>query len=147
MPTAIVLSAVLVAVCTAIHYSALRIASRLSRPREVPGRALAAAVALISMAHIVEATVYAGGFWLGTHALDIGSLKPSGAGGSGEMTFMDYFYFSLVNFTTLGRGDLIPEGHLRFMTAMEAFHGFLLITASGSYVLQIMSGKDPFARS
>ncbi len=39
----------------------------------------------------------------------------------------------------------MPNGHLRFMTAMEAFHGFLLITVSGTFVLQIMSGKKPFS--
>ena len=146
MIVAIALSAALVATCTAIHYAVLRGASRMSRPREAPGRALAVAVAMISLAHVIEATVYAGGFWAGTFVFDIGSLKPSGQGDAGDMTFMDYFYFSLVNFTTLGRGDLIPQGHLRFMTAVEAFHGFLLITASGSYVLQIMSGKDPFGK-
>ena len=104
MLTAIVLSAALVATCTAIHYAALRAASRMSRPGEAPGRALAMAVAMISIAHVIEATVYAGGFWAGTFAFDIGSLKPSGSDDASEMTFMDYFYFSLVNFTTLGRG-------------------------------------------
>ncbi len=39
----------------------------------------------------------------------------------------------------------MPTGHLRFMAAMEAFHGFLLITASGSFVLQVMSGKKPLS--
>jgi hypothetical protein len=31
------------------------------------------------------------------------------------------------------------------MTAMAAFHGFLLITMSGTFVLQIMNGKKPLA--
>lgn len=59
------------------------------------------------------------------------------------MSWMDYFYFSLVNFTTLGRGDITPLGHLRFIGGIEAFVGFLMITASGSYVLQVMSGNPP----
>ncbi|PSK80827.1 ion channel [Limimaricola soesokkakensis] len=50
-------------------------------------------------------------------------------------------YFSLVNFTTLGRGDLNPDGHLRFISGIEAFHGFLTITASGSFMLQVIGGK------
>ena len=58
---------------------------------------------------------------------------------------MDYFYFSLVNFTTLRRGDLTPVGHLRFTSGIEAFHGFLMITASGSFVLQIMGGRAPLS--
>tara|TARA_R100000306_G_scaffold58879_1_gene57576 strand:+ start:5175 stop:5420 length:246 start_codon:yes stop_codon:yes gene_type:complete len=77
--------------------------------------------------------------------VQIGDLVSSPAGKGGPLTFIDYFYFSLVNYTTLGRGDLMPDGHLRFMTAMEAFHGFLLITASGTFILQIMGGKKPLA--
>ncbi|WP_352311011.1 ion channel [Psychrobacter sp. W2-37-MNA-CIBAN-0211] len=79
------------------------------------------------------------------HDLEVGNLVSSSSSDGSSLNFMDYFYFSLVNFTTLGRGDLMPNGHLRFMTAMEAFHGFLLITVSGTFVLQIMSGKKPLS--
>tara|TARA_R110000787_G_scaffold93924_2_gene196270 strand:+ start:1002 stop:1184 length:183 start_codon:yes stop_codon:yes gene_type:complete len=53
----------------------------------------------------------------------------------------------MVNFTTLGRGDLVSTDHLRFITAIEAFVGFLLITASGAFLLNILSGKSPLAVS
>ncbi|BBI67411.1 hypothetical protein PKHYL_16020 [Psychrobacter sp. KH172YL61] len=97
------------------------------------------------LAHILEALLYATGFWVAVHNFQVGDLVSSSSNGSASLTFMDYFYFSLVNYTTLGRGDLMPNGHLRFMTAMEAFHGFLLITMSGTFVLQIMNGKKPLA--
>ncbi|MGR3540101.1 MAG: ion channel [Hasllibacter sp.] len=137
-------SALLVAICTSVHYGILTAAARAADPARRVGPALAVAVAFISVAHVIEATIYAAGFWTGTFVLEIGRLVSSGGGT--VHSFMDHFYFSLVNFTTLGRGDLTPEGHLRFMTAIEAFHGFLLITASGSYVLQVMSGRNPFGR-
>ena len=38
-----------------------------------------------------------------------------------------------------------PDGHLRFITGIEAFHGFLTITASGSFMLQVIRGKAPFS--
>ncbi|WP_254696031.1 ion channel [Palleronia sp. THAF1] len=56
---------------------------------------------------------------------------------------MDRFYFSFVNYTTLGRGDLLPTGHLRLLTAMEAMLGFLVITGSGSFLLKIIYGQSP----
>ena len=74
----------------------------------------------------------------GDATLEIGTF-----GKAQDMSWMDYFYFLLVNFTTLGRGELVPTDHLRFLAAIEAFVGFLMITASGSYVLQVMAGKPP----
>ena len=53
---------------------------------------------------------------------------------------------ALVNFTRLGQGDLTPDGHLRFMTAMEDFHDFLLNTAAGTFVLQLMGGNKTIGK-
>ncbi|MGK0526135.1 MAG: putative membrane protein [Pseudomonadales bacterium] len=145
MIVAIVLAAILIAVCTAIHYGALRFASQFVTPSRHPGHCLAVAVAAIVLAHTSEALLYAAAFWVAAQDLHVGDLVSSASNDGTPLTFMDYFYFSLVNFTTLGRGDLTPAGHFRFLTAMEAFHGFLLITASGAFVLQIMGGKKPFA--
>jgi len=36
-------------------------------------------------------------------------------------------------FTTLGFGDVIPYGAIRFMTGMEALTGLVLITWSASF--------------
>ncbi|UWQ22237.1 potassium channel family protein [Jannaschia sp. W003] len=143
MILAILYSALLIGLCTALHYGALRLAAGAIRPGRATGAALMLAVGLIAVAHSLEALIYAGAFWHAAHGLGIGTLTVSGQEGEAP-AFMDYFYFSLVNLTTLGRGDLVPNGHLRFMTGAEAFHGFLLITASGSFVLQVMAGRNPF---
>ena len=145
MILAIIMAAILIAVCTAIHYGVLKFSSQFVTPSRHPGHCLGVAVASIVLAHILEALLYATGFWVAVHNFQVGDLVSSSSNGSASLTFMDYFYFSLVNYTTLGRGDLMPNGHLRFMTAMEAFHGFLLITMSGTFVLQIMNGKKPLA--
>lgn len=52
---------------------------------------------------------------------------------------MDVFGLSLVNVATLGLGDLTPTGHLRFVAALEALNGFLLITCSASFVHRAVS--------
>lgn len=114
--------------------------------RTAHGRHLAVTVSAITTAHVVEAFIYTLIFVWAVQGLDLGTLKVSGPDAK-NVTLMDYFYFSLVNFTTLGRGDLNPQGHLRFITGIEAFHGFLMITASGSFVLQVMAGKAPLSKS
>ena len=139
----IILSVILVLICTAIHYSALRLTTQAVSPSRHPRRCLFVAVTLILVAHILETLIYAGGYWVAVFWFAIGELTQS-QDASVPLRFMDYFYFALVNLTTLGRGDLVPSEHLRFITGISAFHGFLLITASGGYLLQVMSGKDPF---
>jgi hypothetical protein len=52
-----------------------------------------------------------------------------GAGGG----LFDSVYFSAVVYTTLGLGDVVPHGAIRFMAGTEALTGFLLITWSASF--------------
>ena len=125
MIQAMLLSVLVVSICTAIHYLVLKRVSD-------------------TIAHVIEAFIYTLFFLWAVQGLQIGALNESGPAGK-PPTMMDYFYFSLVNFTTLGRGDLTPMGHLRFITGIEAFHGFLMITASGSFVLQVMAGRAPLS--
>ena len=46
---------------------------------------------------------------------------------------LDFVYFSAVVYTTLGLGDLVPAGAIRFMVGTEALTGFVLITWSASF--------------
>ena len=139
MLMAIFISILLIALTLSIHYVVFHQVSATLIDRGCPCyRGLTLAVGAITLAHVVEAAAFAVGFWLGEEVLSLGSFDTAKA-----MSWMDYFYFSLVNFTTLGRGDITPMGHLRFIVGIEAFVGFLMITASGSYVLQVMAGTPP----
>ncbi|MFG6553625.1 ion channel [Sulfitobacter sp. 1A13421] len=146
MIQAILLSILVVGICTTIHYFVLKWVSDTiaQRKRTAHGQNLGLAVGAITFAHVIEAFIYTLFFLWAVQGLQIGALNASGTTDE-PITMMDYFYFSLVNFTTLGRGDLTPVGHLRFTTGIEAFHGFLMITASGSFVLQIMGGRAPLS--
>ncbi|MGR3463277.1 ion channel [Limimaricola sp.] len=146
MIQAIVISIAVVALCSAIHYATLkRVSDAIAAgPAGARGRHLSMTIGAITVAHVIEALIYTMAFWWAARGLGIGGLKIPGPG-AGDASLMDYFYFSLVNFTTLGRGDLNPDGHLRFITGIEAFHGFLMITASGSFTLQVMGGKAPLS--
>ena len=47
-----------------------------------------------------------------------------------------FIYYSFVTLTTLGYGDIIPIGHIRFTAGSEALTGLVLIawTASFTYL-------------
>ncbi|MCC5878586.1 MAG: two pore domain potassium channel family protein [Idiomarina sp.] len=49
------------------------------------------------------------------------------------MTFLDYIFMSAVTYTTLGYGDMIPLGHVRFLYGTQSLVGFVLITWSASF--------------
>lgn len=146
MIIAILLSAVLVAACTSIHFRTLLwISNRIERRDLMTVPSLWLTLSGITIAHVIEAAIYAVGFYFSVGALGVGGLHQQQDAGT-VLDWMDHFYFSLVNFTTLGRGDLSPTGHLRFIAGIEAFHGFLLLTASGTFMLQVMAGKCPLTR-
>lgn len=83
-------------------------------------------------AHLLEAMLYALGFAV-MDATGLGGFKGGDSDG-----FMDIFYFSLVNYTSLGLGDIYPTGHSRFLAGLESLNGFLLISCSASLVFVLM---------
>lgn len=58
------------------------------------------------------------------------------------MTAVDTLHFSLVNYTSLGLGDIYPTGHLRFLAGVEPLNGFLLISCSAALIYPLMTGSD-----
>jgi len=55
-------------------------------------------------------------------------------GGTVEIrSIIDYVYYSAMVYTTVGFGDLLPYGPIRFMTGMEALTGLVMITWSASF--------------
>ncbi|WP_372991068.1 ion channel [Sulfitobacter sp.] len=144
MLIAVLISAIMIAVCFLIHLSVFIQTTRIIRPEKHSVHCFMLGAGLITLAHIFEAVLFAGSFWVAEHWLGIGALTAAGAQQL-SLSFADYFYFSMANFTTLGRGDLVPTDHLRFITAIEAFVGFVLITTSGAFLLNILAGKSPIA--
>lgn len=46
---------------------------------------------------------------------------------------LDFFYFSVACYTTLGFGDLYATGPMRIVAALEGLNGLVLITWSASF--------------
>lgn len=144
MIIAVFIGSALVIAGALLHFLALRKSALLIDPAQHALRCFLFSMCVITAAHIATALVFAGAFHIAEFWLNLGHLTASGS--SVNLDFMDRFYFSLVNLTTLGRGDLIPSGHLRFLTAMEALLGFLVITGSGAFSLRVINGENPGRR-
>ena len=100
------------------------------------GSRLVLMLCISGIAHLAVVALYAATYGIG-QALHVGSF-----GESASLSAMDVFYFSLVSYTSLGLGDIVPSGHLRLIAGVEALNGFLLISCSAAYLFLFMSGQD-----
>ena len=146
MLIAIILGSALVFAGAFFHFLALRKSAMVVDPSQHALRCFSLSMVIIIVAHLITALVFAAAFHVAEFKLGLGILSPTSVEAPAP-DFMDRFYFSLVNLTTLGRGDLLPAGHLRFLTALEALLGFIVITGSGAFLLKVMSGVNPLRRS
>jgi len=99
-------------------------------------------VVVLFLAHIIEIGMYGVTYNWSVSVLELGEFK-----GEAITDAMSYLYYSGVIYTTLGLGDIQPVGHIRFITAMEALNGFLLITWSASFTFIAMGRLWPWENS
>ena len=123
---ATLLSIVLIALCVTIHYETLK---RLAGMTHRPGRhrwLILVTVYSALLAHIAEIWLFGAGYWLAVDVLGLGSII--------DITDkFDFVYYSAMVYTTVGFGDLIPEGPIRMISSTEALAGLALITWSASF--------------
>jgi len=127
----------IVILCVGVHYEGLSVLSRWARANLSPPRLRIAILILGQLfLHVVEIWIFAVGYFLLAQKLKFGSLiqLPYSSELNTEVTgFLDDVYFSAVVYSTLGFGDLIPNGPVRFLAGMEAVAGLVLITWSASF--------------
>jgi len=66
------------------------------------------------------------------------SVGLGGLTGAYNSTAVDYFYFSIATYSTLGIGDIAPDGAIRMVAGIEALAGLLLIAWSASFTYLMM---------
>ncbi|RTR05308.1 ion channel [Halomonas nitroreducens] len=118
---------ILVVICVLLHYEVSSVLSGLMR-RTSPTRRrrfLGLMFGLLG-AHVVE-------IWLfGLTAWWLEATTSASVAGTAIVNGLDYIYLSAITYTTLGYGDVYPEGPLRFLMGTESLTGFMLITWSAS---------------
>ncbi len=125
----VVTSGLVVILCVVVHYESLSYLSGfLKRVNMKPRPRILLLIFSILGIHVVEIWIFGGAyFWLSADA-GRGALVANHPVG-----LLDSIYFSAVCFTTLGLGDVVPMGAVRFLAGTEALTGFVLVTWSASF--------------
>jgi hypothetical protein len=96
------------------------------------------------MAHVAEIWLFALGYFFTLQFPVMGGLVGEL---SGHGILLDCAYLSFVTFTTLGYGEIVAQGYLRYLTGVEALTGFILITWSASFLFIEMQKYWTLSRS
>ena len=123
---ATLVSTVLIALCVTIHYETLKVLAGMTHR---PGRhrwLILTTVYSALLAHISEIWLFGAGYWVAVEMLNLGSI-------TNIVHEFDFVYFSAMVYTTVGFGDLVPEGPVRMIASTEALAGLALITWSASF--------------
>jgi Ion channel len=127
--TVVLITGFIVLACVLLHYEVFSWLTRalVRMHLRIRRRRILLLIFGLLALHVAEVWIFGIGYFvlLDQHS----SSQIHGAGGS----LLDLVYFSAVVYTTLGLGDLVPAGAIRFMTGMEALTGFVLITWSASF--------------
>ncbi|MEN9704570.1 MAG: hypothetical protein RLZZ393_449 [Pseudomonadota bacterium] len=122
-------TAATVALVVLVHYECLVwLSARLARAGTPPRRKVLYSIYTLLGVHITE-------IWMFGIAIRL-LLLVHGSGhvvGMAMPNFMDSVYLSAITYTTVGFGDLVPVGALRFLSGTEALTGLVLITWSASF--------------
>ncbi len=117
-----------VVVAVMLHYEASVFLSRLmGRTKRSNRKRILILVFGLLIAHVAEIWVFGLTSWLLSFKEGVGNLT-----GQHAITLLDYIYMSATTYTTLGYGDIAPQGPLRAIYGTEALTGFVLITWSAS---------------
>lgn len=119
----------LVVLCVLVHYEALSaLTNLLKRVHLRPRMRILVLIFSILFTHVVEVWMF------GLTYFALVSQEGHGAlFADYPLGLLDCIYFSAVCFTTLGLGDIVPVGAIRFLVGTEALTGFVLVTWSASF--------------
>lgn len=138
MTVVLLISALLVILSVAVHLMVLEGLLRFAWSSKLPRRIRLGAMILGAIGgHLVEIGLFAVGLRLLLINGGYGQIEGSGTG------YLDDLYFSAVSYTTVGYGDLIPNGPLRIFAAIEALAGLVLIAWTASFAFMAMQRLWP----
>jgi ion channel len=125
-----IINTFIVALAVIVHFEMLSLLSR-SMPRLTIRYRFRIAIGIFGalIAHIIEIWLFAFAYYALIHTGKFGNLL-----GIAEANLMDCAYFSFITYTTLGYGDVVPVGHLRFLAGLESLTGLVMITWTASFM-------------
>lgn len=131
MLAATAITIVISAIVILVHFETMTLLTKLGRMTHWPTRmGLLLGVFTLFAAHSLEVWIFAGGLYLANEVFELGTLSGAFSGSA-----RDYLYISLVNYTTLGYGEIVPTGHLRTICGFEALIGLLMMAWSAAFTV------------
>ena len=128
MPLVAVAALLLIGMTTAIHYVVLCGLYRWLPVIRIPSRSRVLVMIFDAfIAHALEIAVYGLTFYIMISYLGAGGLAAVHS-----ISIAGCMYFSAETYTSLGFGDLTPNGPVRLLVGTEAVNGLLLIGWSAS---------------
>ena len=126
------LAAVLVLATIGIHYEIMRIVSDVVMPwslkRFHDRRVIMLMIVVLMLGHIIEIWMFALTMLGMTLSTDVVYLS-----GDFDKSLSAFLYFSAVNYTSTGYGDISPHGIMRSISVSEALVGLMMIAWSASF--------------
>jgi hypothetical protein len=116
-----------------VHYEGLLLVSRKLSPARGPQRikVLYGILSMIGL-HVVEIWIFGAALWLLLQWPACGEIV-GGLTQIREVGLLDSVYFSAMTYSTVGFGDVVPVGPIRFLAGIEGLIGLLLIGWSASF--------------
>ncbi|WP_240222450.1 potassium channel family protein [Rheinheimera hassiensis] len=126
----VLINCLVVATAVLVHYEFLvRLSSTIPKMQIKHRYKIVFGVFGALVAHMVEIWLFALAYYLMHNAEGWGELT-----GNFNGSVMDCVYFSSTVFSTVGFGDIVPMGDLRFLTGIESLTGLVLITWTASFL-------------
>jgi len=128
-------TAAVLILCVVLHFEGLRLLSdRLPTPHHHRRRRIVYVIMSVLCLHMIEIWFFGLAYYGLLQSDRFGTLE-----GMDVITVLDCVYYSAVVFSTLGFGDMVPKGHIRFLTGTEGVAGLTFITWSASYTYLAMT--------
>ncbi len=130
MLTTLTTTVLLVMISVLVHYEALlRLSNHILKMRIRHRLRILYSLVGALLAHVLEIWIFTFGYYFLEKFGQYGTLTGDIAG-----NFRDYAYYSFSTYTSLGFGDIVPTGPLRFLTGMETLTGLVLIAWTASFM-------------
>ena len=126
---AVGVTAVLIGLTVGLHYEVLQqLNRRIPRWKLAPHPRILIMIFCVLGAHIAEIWLFGITIYLVVQVPGMGEI----AGGE-TFRLLDAVYVSATTYSTLGYGDLVPHGPVRFLLGTESLVGLVMITWSASF--------------
>ncbi len=127
---AVGITLLVVSLTVGLHYEVLQRLSRRANSWYAIQPRLRILVLIVSILilHVVEIWLFGVGLYSINFYPNLGSVT-----GAESFNLLEAVYLSATTYSTVGYGDLIPHGPIRFLLGMEALVGLVMITWSASF--------------